>query len=251
MGNSTNDISEKLVQYLDGELSGSAKADLEKQLADDKSLQDELVNLKLARDAVRSFGLKQEVSGIHQQVMKELQSPLGEISPARRIIRYSLSIAAGLVIIFLGITTYNYYSLSPEKLFKEYFRSYELNIIRDPGKWVPTIDRAYKEEDYRMVTSLADTSVTIKNIFLSSVAYLELSDPSEAIQGFTRVLAINKSAGSVLFKDESEYYLALAFILDKKYDASLLLLEQIKNNPGHLYKEKVTNNLIKKVKRLR
>jgi negative regulator of sigma E activity len=69
-------MSEKLVQYLDGELSGSEKDDLEKQLVTDRGLQAELESLKLAREAIRSYGLKQQVTGIHQQMMNELQTPV-------------------------------------------------------------------------------------------------------------------------------------------------------------------------------
>ena len=42
MDNSTNNMSEKLVQYLDGELSGREKDDLEKQLVTDKDLPGQL-----------------------------------------------------------------------------------------------------------------------------------------------------------------------------------------------------------------
>ncbi|MBL7740031.1 MAG: hypothetical protein JNK14_12510 [Chitinophagaceae bacterium] len=250
MSNSTHNMSEKLVLYLDGVLPENEKAELEKQLATDTVLQEELDNLKLAKEAVRNYGLKQEVSGIHQQMMTEMQTPLRQIGSSRRIIRYTMSVAAGLLVIFAGITAYNYFTISGEKVFKENFRLYELATVRD-YTWVPTIEKAYKEEDFRMVTALADTSSNPKYIFLSSVAYLQLNDPVEAIKGFQKILSMDKETGSASFKEESEYYLGLACILDKQYDKALQILQPIKDNPDHLYHEKVTGKLIRKVNRLR
>lgn len=250
MSNSTNNMSEKLIQYLDGGMTEPEKTELEKQLSVDEALQEELEGLKLAREAIRSYGLKQEVSGIHQQMMNEMQIPVKEIGLSRRVIRYTMSVAAGLLVIFAGITAYNYFTLSGEKLFKENFRLYELATVRD-YTWVPTIEKAYKEEDFRMVTALADTSTNLKYIFLSSVSYLQLDDPAEAMKGFQKVLRIDKETASADFKDESEYYLALAYILNKQYDEALQLLEQIKDNPDHLYHEKASGRLIRRVKRLR
>lgn len=251
MDNSTNSMSENLVQYLDGELLGSEKDDLEKQLAADKDLQNELENLKLAREAVHSYGLKQQVSRIHHQMMSELQAPVRKISSTRRIIRYSIAIAASVVIVFMATTIYNSNNLSSDKLFAENYHTYELSRPRDGGVAETTIEKTYKAKDYYSVTLLADTSNNVKELFLGGMANLELKYPSQAIRRFEKVLFTNETAGTNSFKDESEYYMALAFILDKQYDRAEKLLQQIKDNPSHLYHEKITDKLIRNVKKLR
>lgn len=251
MDNSTNNMSEKLVQYLDGELSGSEKDDLEKQLAADKNLQDELESLELAREAVRSYGLKQQVGGIHQQMMEELQTPVRKISSTRRIIRYSIAVAATVLVVFLGTTIYNANNPSSEKLFADNYHTYELSTVRDGGIIETAIEKAYKEKNYDRVIQLADTASNEKGLFLSAMAYLELKKPAFAISRFNRVLLINETAGTTTFKEVSEYYLALALILDKQYDRAEKLLQQIKDDPNHLYNEKITGKLIRSVKKLR
>ena len=80
MDNSTNNRSEKLLQYLDGELPAIEKDDLEKQIAQDKDLQNELENLKLAKASIRSYGLKQKIAGIHEEMMNEVQAPVRNIN---------------------------------------------------------------------------------------------------------------------------------------------------------------------------
>ena len=89
MDNSTQ-YDDELMRYIDGEMTESEKIDFEKQLAADRSLKQAMDNLQLAKDAVRSYGLKEKVSGIHQEMMKELktETPVKQISNVRRIDRY-------------------------------------------------------------------------------------------------------------------------------------------------------------------
>jgi tetratricopeptide (TPR) repeat protein len=252
MDNSINNISEKLVQYLDGELPGRAKEDIEKQLASDSDLQNELENLQLARGVVRSYGLKQRVGSIHQQMMNELQTPVKKISSARRIIRYGIAIAASVLFVILGSVIYNSNSVSSDKLFAENYHSYEVSITRDGGTTEKAIEKAYKGKDYKQVTVLGDTSENnLKDIFLSAMAYMELKNDIKAIEEYKKVIAKNESAGTNILKDEAEYYLALAFLHNKDYDHALEMMNKIHNDPNHIYNEKITAKLINEVKSLR
>jgi tetratricopeptide (TPR) repeat protein len=246
-------MSEKLVRYLDGELSGNEKTELEQQLAADKELQEELESLKLAKEAIRNFGLKQRVSGVHEQMMSELQTPVKNISSARRILRYSMAVAAGVVFIFMGIIAYNYFSLSADKLFKENYQSYELGTARDGATTeVSPVEKAYREKKYADVTTLAKNNdkAAIKDVFLIAMSYLELNDNNNAIANYKKVLSENSQSGSTVMKDEAEYYLALTYIRSKEYGHALEWLTKIHENTGHLYYERVTDKLIQNVKSL-
>lgn len=219
---------------------------MEEQIASDPQLQEELKNLQLARQAVRLHGMKTEVAGIHNEMMKELKN---RRRAPRSITRYTMSIAAGVILVVVGVITYNYFSVSTEKVFNEYYRPYELITVRGEGS-ESSFEKAYREKNYTTVVRIADTAL-VKDLFLSGIAYLGLEDPPRAIARFRQVLAKNNINGTVSFKDESEYYMALALVLDRQYDAALALLQQIKDSPSHLYREKVTSSLINKVKRLR
>jgi len=251
MSNSTNNISEKLVQYLDSELTGAEKEALEKQLSGDPSLQEELENLKLAREAVRSYALKQQVAGVHKAMMKEMPSNVKEMKASRRIIRYSMSIAAGLVIILAGIMAYDYFSLSGQKLFNDNYRSYELATVRGNDSGASAIEEAYRAKKYNeVVTIQPQRPFTIKEKFLRAASYTELGDDEKAIAGYKEVLADDATAGTNELKDETEYYLALSYLRNKNYNESLALMKKIQADPRHTYHERITSRLVRRLSRL-
>ena len=250
MDNSTNNMSEQLLQYLDGILPDDEREGLEKQLATDKNLQEELENLRLAREAVRSYGLKKQVAGIHEQMIKEMKTPVKQIINNRRIIRFSIAIAASVLVIFLASRLITTGTISPDKLFADNYHSYELSTVRGTEKET-AVEKAYRAKDYNRVIALTDTSAAVKNLFLSAMSYLEIKNSSEAIQKFKKVLQADERSGSAVFMDEAEYYMAMSFILNEEYDFAGALLQKIKDNPNHLYHEKITDKLIQNLKKLK
>src|SRR4051812_30157307 len=97
MNNSTPyDRDELLMRYLDGELSDSEREEFEQQLQQDESLQQELESLQLAKQAVISYGLKEQVAAIHQTMMVEMkeETPVRQIKRNRKAVRWSISVAA-------------------------------------------------------------------------------------------------------------------------------------------------------------
>jgi tetratricopeptide (TPR) repeat protein len=247
-------MSEKLVQYLDGELKSSDKDIMEQQLATDKNLQEELNDLIATREAVKMYGLEQKVSGIHQQMMKEMQAPVKKINSSRRILRYSIAVAASVVLIVGSIIGYNFYNLSSNKVFSSNYHSYDLGSVRDSDTLkISAVELAYRAKDYKKTIELQEqyNSIPLKETFLAGMSYMELANNARAIIAFNRVIAENDSAKTNLFKDEAEYYLALTYIRNKDFDFALDLLRSIKNNPEHIYHEKITGKLIRQVKMLK
>jgi tetratricopeptide (TPR) repeat protein len=253
MDNSTPDMPEKLVLYLDGELSGSEKNMLEQQLAADKSLQGELESLKSTREAIKLYGLKQKVAFVHGQMMGELQAPVKKISSVRRMVRYSIAIAASLLLLIGGYWAYNFFTLSPDKVFASNYRSYELVTVRDGGtNEISAIEESYKEKKYAEVVGITfDRPFTTKELFLRAMSYSELADNLKAIDEYKKVIALNEGAGASAFRQQAEYCLALCYIRTEDYDLALDILNKIHDAPDHLYKEKVSNKLIRQVKLLK
>jgi predicted negative regulator of RcsB-dependent stress response len=247
-------MSEKLVQYIDGELSGAEKESIEQQLSTDKSLQGELDDLKATCESIKLYGLQQKVSEIHLQMMKEIQTPVKKINSTRRIIRYSIAVAASVVLIVGSIIGYNFYNLSSNKVFASNYHSYELSTVRDgDSTQVSPVEKAYREKDYSKATQTHSQAgyIAVKETFLAGMSYMELGNNTKAIDELKKVIAYNEAAGNNLFKDEAEYYLALTYIRNKDYDFALDLLRSIKENPEHIYNEKVTGKLIRQVKMLK
>lgn len=173
---------------------------------------------------------------------------------ARRIIRYSIAVAAAVVLIVAGIIGYNFYNLSSNKVFVSNYQSYALNTVRDgDSTQVSPVEKAYLEKDYKRTVELISQqrSFSVKETFLAGMSYMELDNSAKAIEELKKVIAENENVKSNLFKDEAEYYLALTYIRNKDYDFALDMLKSIKENSRHLYNEKVTSKLIRQVKMLK
>ena len=251
MDNYTPDMSQTLVQYLDGELPGAEKQQLEENLRTSSSLQGEYENLLLTREAIRFGGLQQQVASIHQDMMEELRTPVKKISSFRKIVRYSVAVAASLLLIVGGYLAYNFYTLSPNGIFASNYQSYELSSVRDGNTVLSPVEKAYQEKNYKLVAQLGAASVDTKEEFLAAMSDIELNNNTAAISMFKKIIAVDHAVTSNLFKDEAEYYLALTYIRNKDYDFALDLLHVIHDNPNHVYNGKVTNKLIRQVKMLK
>ena len=254
MDNSTQGMSENLVMYLDGELTGQDKADFEKQLEADPGLQEELNRLQQTRSAVKYFGLQQKVAGIHQEMMLELATPVIPISRGRKILRYSMAAAAAVILLVGSWLAYSFFSLSPDKVFASGYHSYELSNMRSgDGNGSTAIEKAFEGKLYDEVLKLYREGAGNGNRdrFLTAVAALEKKNDPLAIRLFKEQLESNRLSSKPVFNDDAEYYLALGYIRNKDFDFALPLLQKIKDDPEHTYNSKVTTRLIRKVKLLK
>ena len=243
--------SEKLVRYLDGELTPEEKAGIEQELAADIAFNEEFENLKTARSLIQYEGLRNKVSGIHKEMMKELKDPRKR--PAGRIVRYTIAVAASIVLIVGAYLVYNFIMLSSENVFASRYQPYELITLRGNDTTAGTIEKAYREKEYKKVLSIKKRSkqLTAKEQFLSGSAALEIKDYIKAIESFKAVLKDNSAQDKMEWKDEAEYYLALAYIRNKDYDLALDILNTIKSNPQHPYHSRVTKKLLRQVRMLK
>ena len=181
------------------------------------------------------------------------EGPVRSLSPIKRFIRYAVAASASILLVILGVMAYNFYTLSPQKLFTDNYRVYEFNSGRDDSTGYTKLENAYRAKDYQAVIKLSTKpdSSNIKENFLLASSYTELKNYPRAIQNYNKVLKENERKGTLFLNDETEYYLALAYLRNRDYDLALDLMENINNNPAHLYHSKVTSKLIRKVKMLK
>ncbi len=233
-------------------LTGTEKELLEQQLAADIALQEELKSLQATRETVRLYGLKQKVSGIHQQMMKEMQPNVKQLYSGRKIIRYAMAIAASILLVFAGYTVYNLITITPEKVFASNFQSYELVTNREAGTDESSVLINYREKNFSTVIGVVyDRAFTTEELFIRGLAFVELRSNDSAIISFKKVLEANKVADKPVYNDETEYYLALLYVRIKDYGNALELLNKINETPDHLYHNKVAGKLIRDVKKLK
>ncbi len=175
------------------------------------------------------------------------------INKVRRIVRYSIAVAASVLLIIVCIVGFNFYRLSSDRLFTENYSAYELTTSRGENDSIESkIEKAYREKNYAEVISINKNSVlSVKDIFLTGMSYLETNDLSRAISNFQIVIADVKDDKNSALRDATEYYLALAYLKNNDYDQAIELMNTIHDNSFHQYKSKFSRKYINKVKRLK
>ena len=237
-----------LIRYLDGELNGQEKSELEERLQTDKALQDELTKLKVAVQAVKHLGTTQKVGDIHQQMMRELKPVKNaRLLPFNKIVRYTMAVAASLLVLFIGVRIYMSAQLSPEKLYNEAFVDFNASGTRSINSKQSEIEKHYQQKDYTTVTnSTRSIHLDAKDSLLIGLSYLQTEHTSQAISIFQRLAY---SAND--FQQDAEFYLSLSFLKNKDYDKALALAEKIEASPAHLYHQQFNDDLIEKIKELK
>lgn len=239
-----------LTQYLDGELTAESAGQLQQRISTDKALEEELENLKISLEAVKSFGLRGRVSAIHTGMMKELQQEtLSKKAKIRNLVWYSLRIAAAVIIIAGSALFYQYTTLSSSSLYEKNISSYTLHENRGTNN-KSALQAEYETANYKAVIN-AFEKTTIKNTqdyFLAGNAYLYLDKPSDAIQCFLAIQQLNKQQQTHQYTDDAEYYLAMSYLKNNEPAKALPLFEKIHSDKNHLYNSKVSSWFLQKIK---
>ena len=241
--NTNQQSTEKLIQYMDGELRGEELTAFEQLLAENTDLHRELNNLILTREALQSYGLKTQVASVHQEMMQELNDETNTIpknNKVRFLYQMPLNIAASLLVIMLSVGFYQYITISGPKLFNETYSSYELSISRGGENDVSKIEKDYAKGHSNLVieefTKLKNPNA--KENFLAGQAYLSKNNINESIRCFEQVGA-NSSAENA-FKDDAEYYLALSYLKNGEPLKAEPILQKINKDKDHLYHDHVS-----------
>jgi len=237
-----------LMRYLDGELTGDEKLALEQRLLTDGELKDQLTSLQVAVQAIRQLGTTQKVSTVHTEMMTELKSKKGEAKVVSfgKIIRYTMTVAASLFILFIGYKVYLGAQLSPEKLYSESFVDFNVSVSRGGTTTVSEIEKNYQQKNYTaIVNATRSFHLDAKDSLLIGLSYLHTDAASKAIS-FFHAISISESD----FRQDAEFYLSLAYLKNRSYEKALPLMQKIAADPAHLYHGQLNDDVIEKVKTL-
>ena len=253
--NENFDQLERLDRYLDGDLPAPDRQALEQQLAQDTSLRETLDLLRLSRDAVRTKGLQQQVRSHHQRwINRARESTLSPAaasasgteavtmpSPAQSAdratsFRFVWRVAAAVLLGVIGYSTYQYTTADTNILYDEHYLSYEIPRTRDDASMATPIDELYNQQQYADVLRAyeSQSSPSSRDHFLAAMSALEQNDYIRAIRLFTEVQHTES------FEQETDYYLALAYLQAGQVDQARTLFQKISDTPRHLYHENVS-----------
>ncbi|MBD0333466.1 MAG: hypothetical protein ICV66_12515, partial [Chitinophagaceae bacterium] len=125
---------EWVIRYIDGDLSDDQKTEFEAAMQTNHDLREAVERMQLATKAIKFYGIKQQVTNVHQQLLNEklisTASESAKVFSVTKFLRYTTAAAAVLLIILISIVAYDFYKLSPEELYKENFVGYNVSVAR-------------------------------------------------------------------------------------------------------------------------
>jgi hypothetical protein len=242
---------ELLVQYLDGELKGDQLDAVKKSIEKNNATREELEKLRLAKEAIKSYGLKNKISSIHSEMMHKLnKNTVPKTGTVKNIFQYSMRIAAGVAIVIGLSVSYQYFTASPEKLFNENFEAFNLHETR--GTVASPLEDIYKKENMQAVIQQFNTlnDPMPLDCFLAGNAFLTTRQPGKAIEAFMLLQLKNKTNNTHYFEEDTQYYLALSYLINNEPGSALPLFEKIHADKNHPYHKKISNWFLSKLHRL-
>ena len=236
---------EILMRYLDGDLSGEERIQLETIMENDPNLRDRVRDLQIAIEAVRQAGTAEKIRGLHKKMIAEgIVNDERADRPVRKIIRMAMGIAASIALLVAALGIYTY-QLSVEKTFETHFLNYTTSVSRGSLEYESKTPELFLERKYQQIVDQSKTyTPKPADQLLISISYLHLNKPSPAI-AILKELQENEN-----YKEDADYYLGMAYLKNNEPDAALDELKKIHNNKAHAYHRQVSDGLIRELRLL-
>jgi len=225
---------EILIDYLDHQLNQQDTDQVETMIKNDKSLADEFQYLNMAIDTVRLNTINDKVFAVRRSLknISELT-----VTPAnnriRRIYKMSMRVAAGFILLIGMAVLYKYLTVSNLSVYEKQFTSYDLSNMR--GQETQDAEAgAYLNKNWSEVLTIfqKENNKSNKSVFLAAMAEMQLNNFSQAVTLFENIL---NNTGDSSFREETEYYLSLAYLMNHEINKSIRLINKIKSDTSHTY----------------
>ena len=233
---------ERLTAYIDGVMSDADKKAFERELEGDTALRQKLEDRRLAIEAVRQAGTVRTVKALHTEMMAELRPSPGTIVQMRRWSRKGLSMAASIIFLIMAAGAFFVFSLTPGKLYDDAFVDIDLSGSRGAGEVSTAVSEHYRLKQYSAITNERPANLTQQDSLLVGLSYLHTGEYATAAQWFASIRHPHNP-----YREDGDFYLALARLREKKYDAAMQLLSAIRSHENHLYYHQVSPALIRKI----
>lgn len=209
----------------------------------------------VAVEIIRQYSILEQVQKVHEQMLSEYQpsnaKPGGKLISISNTRRFYMKIAAGLFIILSGAIMALYFNSTGKDFYQSHYTAYNLSETRSIGAAPETeLVKAYKSGDFTSVISYFSKIANPGNreLFFAGNAYLETGNPVKAMELFQLIITRNKTNGELLYQDEAEYYLAMAYLSNNETGKALPILTAISNEPAHTYHNKVSKMALLRMK---
>jgi hypothetical protein len=207
-------------------------------LPDQASLESQLAAMHYM---ITSKGIEELVKSKHRSNL-ELAREVAAPAATRKLIRPLLKVAAALAALFVLAGVAGSILINPQRIYSQHYLSYELPVARG-NEEANTMDSCYRISHPECVLAVfnSKTNPTTKELFLAGTAHLKLNNAPAAVRLLEQLRQINQTAGSGSFKEEGEYYLALAYLKNDQPEKAEVLFNQIRLDSTHLYHRAVSS----------
>lgn len=241
-----DEMIEQLVRYADNELSEQESTQMAQMLNNDAALQERYENIINAKKTIRAAGLQQKVAALHNEYFAAIKNENKETKSTAKIIKPSfgaakiiLRIAAVFFIAFVGYGIFQFSTTSNDSVFENNFINYEVSVSRGEHN-VTNIESLYKQQNYIGVTKTFEAEIikTQEDYFLAALSYLKANNATAAINTFKALQQLNNTSDQKYYVQETDYYLALAYIKNGNIEEAQKQLSLITANKQHMFYDK-------------
>lgn len=240
-GNSTDDILEMLVRYMDNELLPDEKQVVEKMLHENADLNERYQYLLAAKHAIRYQNLRQRVQSVHNEYINSANSNQSVLPKIVRpsVFKTFIRVAAVFVAVIAGYGIFEYSTTTNQSVYNNSFINYELPVNRGINN-TSSIDSLYAVANYNAAIKTFEekSQKNQEDYFIAAQSYLHLNNTGKAIQAFSEVKKLNDASAQKYFVDETDYYLALAYIKAGNINEAENLLNKITADKQNLFYNK-------------
>lgn len=241
---------EMLIRYLDNELTAEERLQVEKELGD-PDINEQLSRLQLAKKAFQLYARRQQVAAAIRPLRQVDRSETSQ-RPDRSWLRTAMRVAAVIILLVVVAGIIQYSLLDNQRLFSSQYEAFSLGTYRSDAP-PSSIEQAFRQNDFPLVVQRykETNSIASTDHFLAGQAFLSLNDAPNAIAAFEKQLALNSALEFKPYQDDTEYYLALAYLLAGDIAKALPIFEKIHDQPSHAYHREVSGWYIFKLQMLK
>lgn len=237
---------ELIEKFLSKQMSKEEEADFLKSLDENPALKKDL---NLQQDLNSFLDVKHERDSIKIQVQDILNERKRRKSVTLK--KYYTAAAVIIVLISLSVTTFIFMPAKNERLFNNYYETYQFSATERSEKERTTnitekVYEAYTNHEFDAFISIYNTNdlISRKNFMLDFLYSLSLIETNKTENALPILEELSNS--NYMYSETAEWYLALAYLKSNhKTKATQLLLEIAKKNNYYTPKAKELNKKLK------
>ncbi len=224
---------EILEEYLSGDLVHLQMKEVEAALSKDPILREELELLSISKEAIQLASWRRLITETQTSFLKNR-----EVNSSQQIglWRWISRIAASIAFIILVSSVIFFTTTSPKSITGK-FIEFQIPVMRGDSNTLSDLEDAYQLKDFATIeksrNQLNPDDPTTN--FILAMVDLENNKPASAEELLKKAMQHNKSAESPVFKEETDYYLVQALLLQEKFEEAEAILAEIKSDPTHKY----------------